>query len=39
MDEIPSLQMIMVPHKGLFIGDRIATWMFYVRKLSCMRPL
>ena len=22
--------MIMLPHKGLFIGDRIATWMFYV---------
>ena len=23
--------MIYLPHKGLYIGDRIATWMFYVR--------
>ena len=23
-------QMIMLPHKGLYIGDRIATWMLYV---------
>ena len=22
--------MIMLPHKGLYIGDRIATWMLYV---------
>ena len=25
--------MIMLPHKGLYIGDRIATWMLYVSAL------
>ena len=30
--------MIMLPHKGLYIGDRIATWMLYVRE-SCDCPL
>eukprot|EP00095_Tigriopus_kingsejongensis_P007522 snap_masked-scaffold103_size370364-processed-gene-2.2 protein:Tk07522 transcript:snap_masked-scaffold103_size370364-processed-gene-2.2-mRNA-1 annotation:"hypothetical protein DAPPUDRAFT_22132" len=29
-EESELLQMINLPHKGMFIGDRIATWMFYI---------
>lgn len=30
MKEQDPNHMIQLPHKGMYIGDRIATWMFYV---------
>ena len=31
---LSPFQMIMLPHKGLYIGDRIATWMLYVSSVQ-----
>eukprot|EP00094_Tigriopus_californicus_P009767 TCALIF_09416-PA protein Name:"Similar to P4HA2 Prolyl 4-hydroxylase subunit alpha-2 (Gallus gallus)" AED:0.25 eAED:0.25 QI:0/0.66/0.5/1/1/1/10/0/816 len=39
MKEKDPNHMIQLPHKGMYIGDRIATWMFYVgplRSISIM---